>query len=166
MPRIHLGLSIWLLLFWCAEAALGWWKGGLPIGDVAADWSRWHQVGGLFVAVFTCLVHVIVMWHFLGSGKAMKEALQERRIGADKVRHIRRMKMKVYPWSTFSMLVPIAAAILGGAALTHYVPVTVHLGLALAGLALNAATVPIEQRWLRVNERLIREVEAMIAVRA
>ncbi len=165
MPRIHLGLSIWLLLFWCSEAALGWWKGGLPIAAVAADWSQWHQIGGLFVAVFTCLVHVIVMWHLLGSGKAMKEALQERGIGADKVQYMRRMKMKVYPWSTFSMLVPIAAAILGGAALKLYVPNAVHLSFAMLGLALNAATVPIEQRWLRANERLIREVEGMIAAR-
>lgn len=162
MPRIHLGLSIWLLLFWLAETALGWAKGAVPVAALAADWSRWHQVGGLFVAVFTCLVHVIVMWHFLGSGKAMKEALAGRE--GDVARQVRRMKMKVYPWSTFAMLVPIAAAILGGAALSNYVPRQVHLAFSLAGLALNVVAVCVEQRWLHANARLLREVEAAIAM--
>ena len=164
MPTIHMGLSIWLLLFWSAITASGFLKGKLPIDAIAGDYSRWHQVGGLFVAVFTCLVHVIVMWHFLGSGKAMKEALTERGTGADKVQFIRRMKLKVYPWTTFAMLVPIAGAILGGAALNLYVPLPVHLGFVLLGFALNIAAVVIAQSWLRTNARLIREIEAMLAV--
>lgn len=163
MPTIHLGLSVWLLLFWSAVTLSGFLKGRLPIEAIAADYSRWHQVAGLFVGVFTCLVHVITMWHFLGSGKAMKEALQERGIGSDLVRSIRGMKMKVYPWTTFAMLVPIAGAILGGAALNQYVPLPVHLGFVLLGFALNVVAVIVSQRWLRTNARLIREVEAMIA---
>lgn len=162
MPTIHLGLSIWLLLFWSAITASGFLKGRLPIEAIAADYSRWHQIGGLFVGVFTCLVHVIVMWHFLGSGKAMKEALAERGTGADKIQYIRRMKMKVYPWTTFAMLVPIAGAILGGAALAQYVPLEAHLAFVLLGFALNIVAVVVTQKWLRINAHLIREVEAMI----
>lgn len=149
MHRIFLGLSVWGAFFLIAECAMG----------ISHHWTdqfrSYHFLLGIFMAFFLCLIHTSVMFHFIGSGKEMKEALEL--IGKDQevLSTIRMFKARVFPFAFFAMLVTMAAAILGGGADTRKIPGWLHSGPAVVAVALNLWAFLIEYRFLKKNLELI-----------
>jgi hypothetical protein len=160
MGRIHVGLATWNLLFLVAATVLGFLRRG-------AVEPRVHLLTGLFAAIFCCLVHAIVFAHFIGSGKWIKAgAFTAQLPDADAiVKRTKRFKGKTFPFALFSMLFVIATAVLGGGADPRSagasggtVPSGVHLGFALATLALNVVALFMERSAILENGRIIARV--------
>jgi len=117
------------------------------------------MLGGVFLATFVCVLHVMVMFHFVGSGKELKEAAEVLGGDAEIFRRVRRFKAQSFPYATFAPLVTGAAVILGGGAHTGAVPGWAHWGLGAAALALNLVSFPVEYRALKANLELLAEVD-------
>jgi hypothetical protein len=155
-------MAIWATVFLVAEFVVGLILGHVADASVKDQLLRWHMLGGVFAAVYVCVLHVMVMFHFIGSGKEMKEAIAILGGDADVVRRLARFKMQVFPAATFAPLVVGAAVILGGGAHTGALPGWVHWGLGLLGLALNLWAFPVQYRTLVANLELLREVDERI----
>ena len=156
MVRIHLGLACWAFALFCAEGVLGFLSAGRP------GIFKVHFFGGVAVAVLVCALHVIVMFHFIGSGAELKDMAKLLGGDNDIVRRTARLKGMVFPFSTFSMLVIIAAEVAGGAVHSRAAPQILHQGLTALSFLLVSATLWMEHKALKLNERLIDETNDRI----
>ena len=104
------------------------------------------------------------MFHFIGSGKEIKQAIEVVGGDADVVKRLRKMKMQVMPAATFAPLLVGAGVILGGGAHTKALGdwAWIHWALSGAGLLLNLYAFPIEYRCLVANLELLKEVDERI----
>jgi hypothetical protein len=160
MHRIFAGMAVWAVVFMTGEGVLGvaikrFHQPGL-VG--------WHMVLGVFVGIYVSILQVMVMFHFIGSGKEIKQAIEVVGGDADVVKRLRRMKMQVMPAATFAPLLVGAGVILGGGAHTGALGgwAWIHWALSGAGLLLNLYAFPIEYRCLVANLELLREVDEKI----
>lgn len=156
MVRIHLGLAFWVFALFCAEGVLGFLSPGRP------EVFNYHFFGGVLIAVMVCALHVIVMFHFIGSGAEIKD--MARLLGGDLelVRRTARFKALVFPFSTFSILTVIAAEVAGGAVHASVAPQILHQGLVAVSFGLVTYTLWLEHKALVQNAALIDEVNDRI----
>lgn len=157
MHRIFLGTAVWTTVFFAAEFAVG-----ILVGLGRKGLFPVHMLGGLFLGTFVCVLHVMVMFHFVGSGKELKEAARILGENDDIYRRVRQFKARTFPYATFAPLVTGAAVILGGGAHTGSLPGWIHWSLGLAALALNLAAFPVEYGALKANLELLQEVDRRI----
>jgi hypothetical protein len=159
MHRIFAGMAFWAVAFMVGEGALG-----VLTKRVAPGLVGWHMVLGVFVGVYVSILQVMVMFHFIGSGKEIKQAIEVLGGDSDVIKRLRKMKMQVMPAATFAPLLVGAGVILGGGAHTHALGswAWIHWALAGAGLLLNLYAFPIEYRCLVANLELLKEVDDRI----
>jgi hypothetical protein len=159
MHRIFAGMAVWAVIFQLAQFAFG-----IMTKRMDSKWLGLHLAFGVFVGIYLCILHVMVMFHFIGSGKEMKEAIQVLGGDTETVKKLRRLKMLVMPPATFAPVLTGAGVILGGGAHTKALGdwAWIHWGLAVAGFALNLWAFPIEYRCLVANLDLLREVDDKI----
>jgi hypothetical protein len=159
MHRIFAGMAVWAVIFFVAEGVLGVLTKRVNPGLVGV-----HMMFGVFFGIYICILQVMVMFHFIGSGKEIKQAIAVVGGDADVVKRIRRMKMQVMPAATFAPLLVGAGVILGGGAHTGALGgwAWLHWGLTVAGMALNLYAFPIEYRCLVANLELLQEVDERI----
>jgi hypothetical protein len=159
MHRIFAGMAAWAAVFMVAEAVLG-----VLTKRSSPDLVGWHMVFGVFLGVYLCILHVMVMFHFIGSGKEMKEAIRVLGGDAEVVRRLRRFKQQVFPLATFAPIFMGAAVILGGEAQTKVWGVGgwLHVAVAAVGFVLNCWAFPVEYRTLVANLELLHEVDQRI----
>ena len=159
MHRIFAGMAIWAVIFFVAEGVLGVLTKRFDRSLVVI-----HMMFGVFVGIYVCILQVMVMFHFIGSGKEIKQAIEVVGGDAEVVKRIRRMKMQVMPAATFAPLLVGAGVILGGGAHTGALGgwAWLHWALTAAGMALNLWAFPIEYRCLVANLELLREVDERI----
>jgi len=159
MHRIFAGMAIWAAILLVAQVVLG-------ILTKRADPSLvgLHLTGGVILGIYLFLLHVMVMFHFIGSGKEMKEAAAVLGGDAEILKRLRRLKMQVMPSATFAPMLYGAGVILGGGAHTKALGdwAWIHWGLGVAGMALNLWAFPIEYRCLVTNLELLRELDDRI----
>jgi hypothetical protein len=164
MHRIFIGLALWVVLLFVAQFALGLALGsmvkpGQPPPPEAQTLFTIHMLGAIFLATLVCVVHIMTMFHFIGSGKEIKEAVETLGGDAEVVRKLREFKMRTSGWATLAPVVTGAATILGGGAHTGMVPSAVHWGLGLLAFLVNLWAFPAEYRALKANLEVIREVD-------
>jgi hypothetical protein len=160
MHRIFAGMAIWAVIFFLGEGVLG-----VLTSRVNRDFFVGiHMMFGVFVGIYVCILQVMVMFHFIGSGKEIKQAIEVVGGDAEVVKRIRRMKMQVMPAATFAPLLVGAGVILGGGAHTGALGgwAWLHWALTAAGMALNLWAFPIEYRCLVANLELLKEVDERI----
>ena len=97
MHRIFVGTAVWTLLFFAAEFVLG-----LLSGPERLTVFHVHMLGGVFLATFVCVIHIMVMFHFIGSGKELKEAAEILGENADIYILVRRFKAQTFPYARFA----------------------------------------------------------------
>jgi hypothetical protein len=159
MHRIFAGMAVWAVVIMVAQFAFG-----IMTRRLDPKWLGLHMAFGVFTGIYLCILHVMVMFHFIGSSKEMKEAIQVLGGDSETVRKIRRLKMLVMPPATFAPVLVGAGVILGGGAHTRALGdwAWIHWALALGGLAMNLWALPIEYRCLLANLELLREVDDKI----
>jgi len=163
--RIFAGLAFWTTAALAGEFVLGWFLSRAIVekrGVDAQTLFQWHMMLGIGIGTLVTILHVMTMFHFIGSGREIKDHAEILGDRADIVRRVRRFKALTFPFATFAPLVTGAAVILGGGASTGTLPGWVHWSIGLAALALNLVAFPIEYRCLKLNLVLLQQVDAKI----
>src|SRR5580698_8201904 len=110
MRLLFLGMVIWNIIFFAATIFMG-------MAHYSNHWQ--HQALGVVTGIFTCLTHCVVMMHFMGSGKGIKEAIANYDIPNDPetgyTRRLRKMTARSSSMATFGCISIIIVVWLGGA---------------------------------------------------
>jgi hypothetical protein len=158
MIPIYLGLLLSALAA-CGVALAGALRIPEALTPERAALVQRHQLLGLLSAVLLLVVQCAVFVYFLGTGKAIKVAVEQRELDPALARKTRRLKGTTFPFATFAAVAVVVGSVLGGAASpsSH----AVAMGIALA---LTLAAAPFELRSLRANRRLMDETSDALAL--
>lgn len=114
MGKIFIGLAFWNVVLFGGTIWLG-------VTHQSAHWQ--HQAMGVLTGIYTCFTHCVVMMHFMGSGKGIKEAVETYALPNDPqdgyVRRTRRFKGRTSGHATLCCLFIIVTVWLGGWMDTH-----------------------------------------------
>ena len=130
---------------------------GLRGGDV----SR-HIAFGFVSALITLLAHSMMMFYFIGKGKAVKDAMAEGQLTGDQYQRIAAIRKPVFSIGTFAMGFTIVAALLGASVDTGLLPPMVHGMIAYGAIACNLAAAKVEIDALTVSSRIVDEVNRLL----
>jgi hypothetical protein len=130
-------------------------------GLQATDVSR-HIAFGIFSSLITLLAHSMMMFYFIGKGRAVKDAMIEGGLTGDFYRRIAAMRKPVFSIGTLAMVVTMVAAILGGGVDTGVLPPMVHATIAYGAIACNLAALKIEIDALGSSSRIVDEVNRLL----
>jgi len=171
MHRIFIGLALWIILLFVAQFGLGLAVGvavkpGVPVSPETQTLFTLHMLGGIFLATMVCVVHIMVMFHFIGSGKEIKEAVETLGGDAAVIKKLRDFKMRTSGLATMAPVITGAATIIGGGAHTGMIPSWVHWGLGLLAFAVNLWAFPAEYRALKANLDVIHDVDERLRQQA
>ncbi|MFN0207311.1 MAG: hypothetical protein ACKVS6_13480 [Planctomycetota bacterium] len=119
-------------------------------GELRAAAVSTHQLMGLSAAVLLLVCQCAVFVYFLGTGKAIKTAVEKRGLSPELAIQTRKLKGKTFPFATFSALAVVAGAVLAGGASpqTHATWMYIALGITLI-------SIPFELRSIRENSKLM-----------
>ena len=74
-----------------------------------------HLLTGLFTAMLTCGIHVLVMFYLIGTGKDVRDAVEEHaELRAKFVPLTRQLKRRAFPAATLAIVAVIVATLMGG----------------------------------------------------
>jgi hypothetical protein len=122
-----------------------------------------HTTASIFATMLTLLTHSMMMFYFIGKGKAIREAVAEGNLSRDFVARISLARKPVFSIATLAMLLTIAAAIVGGGVDVGSMPAGLHQALAWLALAANLAAVRIEMRAIATGSRIVAEIDRLLA---
>ena len=161
MSKIFIGLVLWNIVLFGVTIWLG-------ITHQSAHWQ--HQALGVLTGVYTCFTHCVVMMHFMGSGRGIKEAVETYALPNDPqtgyVRRTRRFKGQTSGHATLCCLCVIVTVWLGGWMDTHKLNPAAHhwhMGFALFTIAYNLYAFRVEYKVISENSAMIREIDERIA---
>ena len=121
-----------------------------------------HISIGFFSTMITLLAHSMMMFYFLGKGKAVKEAAAEGGLSKDFERRIAVVRAPVFSIATVAMLATMVTALLGASVDTGVVPSWVHSTVAFASLVANLRAVQLEVKALTESARVVAEVNRLL----
>lgn len=121
-----------------------------------------HFFCGMVSGVLTLLVHSIIFTYFIGTGRWLKETVKAYGLADSIVRQTRRFKARTSPVALFSMLLVIAAAVMGAAADTGRIATTWHLVGGVVAIGFNLMSYPVEYRCVCENMSLLDQVTAEV----
>jgi hypothetical protein len=157
MGKIFIGLVFWNIVLFGVTIWLG-------VTHHTAHWL--HEAMGVLTGIYTCLTHSIVLMHFMGSGKAIKEAVETHSLPNDPstgyVRRTRKFKGRTSGLATLGCLLTIAVVWLGGAKDVGMLKGMAHAWVAYAVVAFNLYAFRVEYLVIRENTDMIREIDAKI----
>ena len=130
-------------------------------GLQATDVSR-HITFGIFSSLLTLLAHSMMMFYFIGKGRAVKDAMTEGGLTGDFYRRIAAVRKPVFSIATLAMVVTMIAAILGGGVDTGVLPPMVHATIAYGAVACNLAALKVEVDALGSSSRIVDEVNRLL----
>jgi hypothetical protein len=130
-------------------------------GLQATDVSR-HIAFGIFSSLIILLAHSMMMFYFIGKGRAVKDAMAEGGLTGDFYRRIAAVRKPVFSIGTLAMVVTMVAAILGGGVDTGVLPPMVHATIAYSAVACNLAALKIEIDALGSSSRIVDEVNRLL----
>ncbi len=74
-----------------------------------------HLLMGLFSAMLTCFIHVLVMFYLIGTGKDVRDAVEDHDELKERfVPLTRQLKRRAFPVATLGISLVIIAALMGG----------------------------------------------------
>lgn len=160
MRGLYTGLGLWNLLVLAVTAVMGALSGdGLPVPRQA------HQVMGLFAAVFCCLVHSILITHFIGSMKWIQQTGPTAGLTDTKPLRTAWIRGRMFPMVIAAMLTTVGAAVLGGRAGSGVLGLVLHATAALAAFPLNLFALLWGRERVAANTALLKGVEQLALTR-
>jgi hypothetical protein len=151
MRRIYAGLMAWNLALLAATGILG----ALVRADLAS--ASAHRLAGLFTAVFGCLVHSLLIIHFIGSMKWIQQSGPTAGLTDLETRSLRRAWVKgpMFPVLLLAMVATVATGMAGGRASGALQ--ALHAALAVLLLPINAWAFLLARRGIdEARERMRR----------
>jgi hypothetical protein len=162
MSKIFLGLAFWNVVLF-----------GVTIGMGIARHPLHGLALGVLTGIYTCLTHCIVMMHFMGSGKGIKEAVATHNLPNDPetgyARRSRKLHARASAMATMACMIIIVNVWLGGWAHTTGPQSSSrawHKWFTWFAVAYNLYAFWVEYRVIRDNTAIIREINARIATKA
>jgi len=131
------------------------------IGLRGLDLSR-HISFGIFSTMVTLLAHSMMMFYFIGKGKAVKDAMSEGHLTGDYYRRIALARKPVFSVGTLAMAVTIVTALMGASVDTRLLPPIVHALVAYGAIVCNLAAAKIEIDALGQSNRVVDEVNRLL----
>ena len=158
MGRALLIIGAMATLGLAVAAGMGYFLDG-PVGPAM---SR-HVLVALASCLLLLFSHCWIMFYLIGTGKAIKEAVNENGLDPSLIEDTKRFKNRSYPSLMLAMGLAMATFILGGGAATGTLPVWIHHALFWAALLVQGRTLWIEKSVLEANERLMADVDRRLA---
>lgn len=121
-----------------------------------------HISIGIFSTMMTLFAHSMMMFYFLGKGKAVREAAAEGGLSRDFERRIAMARKPVFSIATLAMVATIITALAGASVDTGVLPAGVHGVLAYSCLALNLGALRVEMSALTESGRVVEEVNQLL----
>jgi hypothetical protein len=121
-----------------------------------------HITIGIFSTMINLLAHSMMMFYFLGKGKAVREAATEGGLSKEFERRIAVLRKPVFSIGTLAMVVTIITALVGASVDTGMVPAGVHGVLAYSCLAINLGALKVELGALTESGRIVSEVNQLL----
>ena len=121
-----------------------------------------HISIGIFSTMITLLSHSMMMFYFLGKGKAVKEAAAEGGLSTEFERRIAIARKPVFSIATFAMLLTMITSLAGASVDTGMIPSGIHGILAYSCLALNLFALRVEITALTESGRVVEEVDQLL----
>ena len=131
------------------------------LGLLGGDITR-HISFGFFSTLVLLFAHSMMMFYFIGKGKAVKDAMKENNMTGDYDKRIAAARKPVFSIASYAMLATMIAAILGASVDTHGMPPIVHAMIAYGAIACNLAAVKTEIDAIRESDRIVDEVNRLI----
>jgi hypothetical protein len=137
----------------------------LGLGFIASDAAGLlrHTTAGVFATMLTLLTHSMMMFYFIGKGKAVREAVAEGNLSRDFVVEISRARKPVFSFATLAMLLTIAAGIVGGGVDVGSMPAGLHHVLAWLAVVANVAAVRVEMRAMATGARIVAAIDRLLS---
>jgi hypothetical protein len=121
-----------------------------------------HITVGIFSTMICLLSHSMMMFYFLGKGKAVREAAAEGGLSKEYEHRIAVLRKPVFSIGTLAMLLTIVAALLGASVDTGMLPAGVHGVVAYSCLALNLFALRVEISALTESGKVVTEVNQLL----
>ena len=121
-----------------------------------------HISIGIFTTMITLFSHSMMMFYFLGKGKAVREAAAEGGLSREYERRIAIARKPVFSIATLAMVATIVTALAGASVDTGVLPSGVHGMLAYTCLALNLFALRVEISALTESGRVVEEVNQLL----
>jgi hypothetical protein len=121
-----------------------------------------HITVGIFSTMICLLSHSMMMFYFLGKGKAVKEAAAEGGLSREFEHRIAILRKPVFSIGTLAMLLTIVTALLGASVDTGMLPAGVHGVMAYSCLALNLFALRVEINALTESSKVVTEVNRLL----
>jgi hypothetical protein len=121
-----------------------------------------HITIGIFSAMVNLLAHSMMMFYFLGKGKAVREAAEEGGLSKEFERRIAVLRKPVFSIATLAMVVTIITALIGASVDTGMLPAAVHGVVAYSCLAINLGALKVEIGALSESGRIVSEVNRLL----
>jgi hypothetical protein len=118
-----------------------------------------HLLVGLAACFLLLFSHTWIMFYLIGTGKAIRDAVEAHDLPGEWVVWTREYKNRSYPPLMLAMALAMATFILGGGVQTRVLPGWVHWGLFYVALTAQLRALLIEQRVLTENRRLLEKVD-------
>lgn len=141
MRGLYTGLGVWNVILLTTFAVVAVLQlSSQPLGD------RAFQLFAVFTAVFCCLVHSLLVIHFIGSMKWIQQSGPTA--GMEDTKGLRRAWIKgpMFPMLIVGMLLAVAVGIVCGGARFATIPSGVLIGLAILSVIVNAAVIPLARK--------------------
>jgi len=116
------------------------------------------------VTLLTIFTHAIIMFYFIGTGSRIKEVVRELGLDSTLYRRTLAFKTRVFPLSSLTLLVVMAAYILGGGTHTHFrwTPPLLHGIVGGVAVLLNLLLCLREVGCISDNLTLVDEVDQAV----
>ena len=134
----------------------------LGLNAVSQTLLAQHISIGIFSTMITLLAHSMMMFYFLGKGKAVREAAAEGGLSTEFERRIAVARKPVFSIATLAMVVTMITALVGASVDTGALPSGVHAVLAYSCLALNLGALRVEINALTESGRVVAEVDQLL----
>jgi hypothetical protein len=121
-----------------------------------------HITIGIFSTMINLLAHSMMMFYFLGKGKAVREAAAEGGLSKEFEHRIAVLRKPVFSIGTLAMVVTIITALIGASVDTGMLPSAVHGVLAYSCLAINLGALKVEISALTESGRIVSEVNQLL----
>lgn len=158
MGRALLTVGAMATLGFIASAVLGYTLAAPTDADMPL-----HVLVGLASCLLLLFSHCWIMFYLIGTGKAIKEAVNENGLEPALIEETKRFKNASYPSLMLAMTLAIATFVLGGGVATGAMSSWVHHILFYVTVLVQVRALWIENRVLVENERLMADINGRLA---